>query len=38
MIKNYNLIINRKNFYDQAIIKRHEDIRKSITGQSEDFH
>ena len=40
IIKNYNVIINRKNFYDQAIdsdIKRCEEIRKSTTGQEEDY-
>ena len=40
LIKNYNVIINGKNFYDQAIdsdIKRYEEIRKSTTGQDEDY-
>ena len=40
IIKNYNAIINRKNFYDQAIdsgIKWHKDIRKLTTGQGEDY-
>ena len=35
-IKNYNVIITGKNFYDQPIdsdIKRHEEIRKLTTGQ-----
>ena len=39
IIKNYNVIINRKNFYDQAIdsdIKLHKKIRKLTTGQVED--
>ena len=38
--KNYNVIVNRKNFYDQAIdsdIKRYEEIRKLTTGQGEDY-
>ena len=40
IIKNYNLIINRKNFYDQGIdsdIKRYKETRKLTTGQSEDY-
>ena len=40
IIKNYNLIINEKNFYDQAIdsdIKRYEEIRKLKTGKSDDY-
>ena len=38
IIKNYNMIINGKNFHDQAIdsdIKRYEEIRKLATGQDE---
>ena len=38
IIKNYNMIINGKNFHDQAIdsdIKRYEEIRKLATGQGE---
>ena len=38
IIKNYNVIITGKNFYDQAIDsnkKRHEEIRKLTTGQVE---
>ena len=38
MIKNYNVIIKGKHFYDQAIdsnIKRHKEIRKLTTGQGE---
>ena len=34
------MIINGKNFYDQAIdsdIKRYEEIRKLITQQGEDY-
>ena len=41
IIKNYNLIINGKNFYDQAVdfdIKRYEEIRKLTTGQGEDYN
>ena len=40
IIKNYNVIMNGKNFYDQAIdydIKRYEEIRKLTTGQGEDY-
>ena len=40
IIRNYNVIISRKNVYDQAIdcdIKRHENIRKQITGLGEDY-
>ena len=39
-IKNYNVIINGKNFYDQVIdsdIKRYEEIRKLTTGEGEDY-
>ena len=38
ILKNHNVIINGKNFYDQAIdsdIKRYEDIRKLTTGLGE---
>ena len=37
---NYNIIINRKNFYDQQVdsdIKRYKEIRKLTTGQGEDY-
>ena len=37
---NYNLIINGKNVYDQAIdsdIKRYKEIRKLATGQGEEY-
>ena len=37
IIKNYNIIINGNNFYDQAIdsdIKRNEKIRKLTTGKN----
>ena len=40
IIKNYNVIINGENFYDQPIdsdIKRYEEIRKVVTGQGEDY-
>ena len=40
IIKNYNVIANRKNFFDQAIdsdIKRYEGIRKLITAQDKDY-
>ena len=36
----YNVIINGKNVYDQEIhsdIKRHEEIKKLITGQGGDY-
>ena len=37
IIKNYNVIINQKYFYDQAIdtgVKRHEEIRKLIENRT----
>ena len=40
LMKNYNVIINEKNFYDQPIdfdIKWYEKIRKLTTGQGEDY-
>ena len=40
MINNFNVIINAKNFYDQAIdsdIKRYEEIRKLTAGQGDDY-
>ena len=40
IIKNYNVIINGRNFYDQAIdsdIKQYKETRKLATGQGEDF-
>ena len=40
IIKNYNVIINEKNFYDQAVdsdIKRYQEIRKLTTGEGEDY-
>ena len=39
-IKNYNVIINGKNFYDQPIdsdIKRYKEIRKLTTVKVEDY-
>ena len=36
IIKNYNAIINGKNFYDKAVdpdVKRSEEIKKLITRQ-----
>ena len=39
IIKNY-VIINGKNFYDQAVdsdITQYEEIRKLTTGQGEDY-
>ena len=38
-IKNYSVVINGKNFYNQTIdsnIKLYKEIRKLITGQGED--
>ena len=40
IIKNYNVIISGKNFYDQPIdfnIKWYEEKRKLATGQVEDY-
>ena len=40
IINNYNVIVNRRNFYDQTIdsdIKRYEEIGKLKRGQSEDY-
>ena len=40
LIKNYNVIINGKKFYDQPIdsyVKQYEEIRKLATGQSKDY-
>ena len=39
-IENYNIEINRRNFYDQPIndlIKQYDEIRKVSTGQSGDY-
>ena len=40
IMKNYKVIVNGKNFYDQPIdsdIERYEEIGKLITGQDEDY-
>ena len=40
IIRNYNIIANRKNFYDHLIdsdIKRFEEIRKLMKGEGEDY-
>ena len=40
VIKNYNVIINGKNFNDQPIdsdLKRYEEMRKLTTGQGKDY-
>ena len=40
IIDNYNIIINGKKFYVQAIdsdIKRYEEIRKLTTGQGDNY-
>ena len=40
IIKNYNVVINRKKFYNQTIdsdIKRYEEIRKLATEQGKDY-
>ena len=37
---NYNVLIDGRNFYDQPIndlIKQYDDIRKTATGQGEDY-
>ena len=39
-IKNYNIEIDGKNFYDQSIndlIKKYEEVRKLPTGQGDDY-
>ena len=39
-IKNYNIEIDGKNFYDQPIndsIKQYDEIRKISTGQGDDY-
>ena len=39
VIKNYNVFINRRNFYDHPVnsnIEQYEEIRKLTTGQDED--
>ena len=40
IIRNYNVVINGKNFYDNATdsdIKLYEEIRRLTTGQGEDY-
>ena len=40
IIVNYNVIVNGKNFYEQAIdsdIKQYKEIRKLKTGQGKDW-
>ena len=39
-ITNYNVLINGRNFYDQPIndqIKQYNEIRKTATGQRDDY-
>ena len=39
-IKNYNVLIDGRNFYDQPInglIKQYDEIKKISTGQSDDY-
>ena len=39
-IKNYNVLINRRNFYDQSIndlIKQYDEVRKVSTRQGDDY-
>ena len=39
-ITNYNVLIDNRNFYDQSVndqIKKHEEIRKTATGQGYDY-
>ena len=39
-IPNYNVLIDRRNFYDQPIndqIKRYDEIRKIATGKGDDY-
>ena len=40
IIKYYNIIVNRKNFYDPSIdsdVKRYEETRKLTAGKGEDY-
>ena len=40
IIKNYNIIVKGKNFYDQPIdsdMKRYKELRKLTVGQGEDY-
>ena len=39
-ITNYNVLIDGRNFYDQLIndlVKEYDDIRKTATGQRDDY-
>ena len=39
-IENYNIEIDRRNFYDQPIndlIKQYDEVRKVSTGQGDDY-
>ena len=39
-IKDYNVLIDERNFYDQNIsddFKKYEELRKVMTGRGEDF-
>ena len=39
-ITNYNVLIDGRNFYDQPIndlVKHYDEIRKTATGQGEDY-
>ena len=39
-IKNYNIEIDGRNFYDQSIndlIKQYDEVRKISTGQGDDY-
>ena len=39
-ITNYNVLIDGKNLYDQSIndqIKKYDEIRKTVTGQRDDY-
>ena len=39
-IENYNIEIDRRNFYDQPIndsIKQYDEVRKISTGQGDDY-
>ena len=39
-MKDYNVMIDGKNFFDQAIknnLKTYDDIRKIATGQGDDY-
>ena len=38
--EDYNIEIDRRNFYDQSIndlIKKYEEVRKVLTGQGDDY-